>query len=231
MFLCRTLVNVDIDCFVEVTSLCRLPSGNFVPAEEVLVSTSPDDTDPVAHGLGARIRSLRQSRGLTLTQLATRAGLSHPFLSKLERGLARPSMASLAQIALALGTSQVELLAGRADDVVPNQAPTEVLRAGEGVTGPYGLGWTRLLAGGRRRFQPMEFEGENTDPGAYFLHAEDEFLLVVSGIVRVDMAEQGSVTLDTGDSLYLDGGVPHRWCAAVPGRFRLFVVKERPDRR
>ncbi len=185
----------------------------------------------MTNGLGARIRNLRQARGLTLTQLATRAGLSHPFLSKLERGLARPSMASLAQIALALGTSQVELLAGGGEDAVPNRAPTEVLRAGEGVTGPYGLGWARLLAGGRRRFQPMEFEGENTDPGEYFLHAEDEFLLVTSGIVRVDLAEQGSITLETGDSLYLDGGVPHRWCAAVPGRFRMFVVKERPDRR
>jgi quercetin dioxygenase-like cupin family protein len=140
-------------------------------------------------------------------------------------------MASLAQIALALGTSQVELLAGGDDDIVPNQAPTEVLRAGEGVTGPYGLGRARLLVGGRRRLQPMEFEGENTDAGAYFAHAEDEFLLVVAGTVRVDLAEQGSVTLETGDSLYLDGGVPHRWCAAVPGRFRMFVVKERPDRR
>jgi quercetin dioxygenase-like cupin family protein len=140
-------------------------------------------------------------------------------------------MASLAQIALALGTSQVELLAGGDDDIVSNQAPTEVLRAGEGVAGPCRLGWARLLAGGGRRFQPMEFEGENIDPGSYFLHAEDEFLLVLSGTVRVDMAEQGSVTLHAGDSLYLDGGVPHRWCAAVPGRFRLFMVKERPDRR
>jgi quercetin dioxygenase-like cupin family protein len=140
-------------------------------------------------------------------------------------------MTSLARIALALGTSQVELLAGEADDAVPNQAPTEVLRAGEGVTGPYGLGLARLLVGGRRRFQPMEFEGENTDPGEYFLHAEDEFLLVTAGTVRVDLAEHGSITLDPGDSLYLDGGVPHRWCAAVPGRFRMFVVKERPERR
>lgn len=193
------------------------------------VSTSAEDT--VASGLGARIRSLRRARGFTLTQLAGRAGLSHPFLSKLERGLARPSMASLAQIALALGTSQVELLAGGDDGGVPDQAPTEVLRAGEGVSGPYGLGWARLLVSGRRRFQPMEYEGENVDPGEYFLHAEDEFLLVVSGVVRVDLGEQGSVTLAAGDSLYLDGGVPHRWCAAVPGPFRLFVVKERPDRR
>jgi transcriptional regulator with XRE-family HTH domain len=180
-------------------------------------------------GLGATVRSLRRARGLTLTQLAALAGLSHPFLSKLERGLARPSMASLSQLALALGTSQVELLTG--GDVVPDQPPTELVRAGDGATGPYGLGQARLLVGGRRRFQPIDFEGDNVDPGEYFVHAEDEFLFVVSGIVRVDLAEHGNHTLDPGDSLYLDGGVPHRWCAAAAGRFRLFVVKERPDRR
>ena len=196
---------------------------------EVPVSTPPSESDPLVRGLGARVRSLRRSRGLTLTQLAALAGLSHPFLSKLERGLARPSMASLSQLALALGTSQVELLAGA--DVVPDQPPTEVVRAGEGATGPYGLGRARLLVSGRRRFQPIEFEGENVDAGEFFVHAEDEFLLVVAGLVRVDMAEHGTVTLDPGDSLYLDGGVPHRWCAAVPGRFRLFVVKEQPGRR
>ncbi|WP_390898569.1 helix-turn-helix domain-containing protein [Streptomyces fulvoviolaceus] len=40
--------------------------------------------------LGAAIRRLRMERGLTLVQLA---GLSHPFLSRLERGLTRPKHA------------------------------------------------------------------------------------------------------------------------------------------
>ena len=61
--------------------------------------------------LGAHLRELRKARGLTLTQLAEAATLSHPFLSQLERGLARPSMASLERLARALGTSRVELIA------------------------------------------------------------------------------------------------------------------------
>src|SRR3954454_20753948 len=39
---------------------------------------------------------------MTLKELGERAGLSHPFLSQLERGLARPSVGSAERIAAAL---------------------------------------------------------------------------------------------------------------------------------
>ncbi len=67
--------------------------------------------DEQALRIGSRIRELRRRRGLTLVRLAERTDLSHPFLSQLERGHARPSMVSLERIATALGTTQVELLA------------------------------------------------------------------------------------------------------------------------
>ena len=51
--------------------------------------------------LGARVRSLRRERGWTLKQLGKEAELSHPFLSQLERGLARPSVGSIERIARA----------------------------------------------------------------------------------------------------------------------------------
>ena len=61
-----------------------------------------DSTAEVTAALGARVRSLRQERGWTLKQLGRKAGLSHPFLSQLERGLARPSAGSAERIARAL---------------------------------------------------------------------------------------------------------------------------------
>lgn len=49
-------------------------------------------------------RALRQSRGMDLTELATRAGISHGTLSRLENGkLKRPRPETLARIANALG--------------------------------------------------------------------------------------------------------------------------------
>jgi transcriptional regulator with XRE-family HTH domain len=187
--------------------------------------------DQQAERIGGRIRELRRARGLTLVQLAVIAELSHPFLSQLERGRARPSMVSLEKIARALGSSQLELMAAAEDaaEDIPAQAPTVLVRAGEGTRGPYGEGQGRMLVHGRRRFHPMEFTGTNEQVGDYFVHQEDEFVHVVSGVVAIDLQGHEVSILEAGDSLYYEGGVPHRWRAMGPGGYRLFVVKEKPE--
>lgn len=48
------------------------------------------------------IRGCRKQRGVSMAVLATRSGLSQPFLSQLERGLATPSLSSIYRIAEAL---------------------------------------------------------------------------------------------------------------------------------
>jgi transcriptional regulator with XRE-family HTH domain len=175
-----------------------------------------------------RIRQLRLAQGLTLVQLASTAELSHPFLSQLERGRARPSMTSLEKIARALGTSQLELIAA-AEDGVESQSDVVVVRADEGTRGPYGDGLGRLLVHGNRRFHPMEFIGENLEPGAFYVHDGDEFVHVMEGVVSVDFEGRESSVLQKGDSIYFAGGIRHRWHGVEPGGYRLFVVKEKPE--
>jgi transcriptional regulator with XRE-family HTH domain len=179
--------------------------------------------DEQASQVGSRIRALRRTRGLTLEELGALCDLSHPFLSQLERGRARPSMVSLERIARALGSSQLELLAG-GDDTA-----STLVRAAEGTRGHYGEGEARMLVHGTRSFHPMEFRGSNLDRGDYFVHDEDEFIHVVEGTVEVDLGEGSVSVLVEGDSLYYVGGTPHRWRALEPGGYRLFVVKEKPE--
>jgi transcriptional regulator with XRE-family HTH domain len=59
--------------------------------------------DDQALALGTRIRERRRALGLSLVRLAETTDLSHPFLSQVERGHARPSVMSLQRIADALG--------------------------------------------------------------------------------------------------------------------------------
>ncbi len=177
--------------------------------------------------MGGRIRRLRHARGFTLVQLADLSELSHPFLSQLERGLARPSIGSLEKIARALGSSQLELLAGEDDGAV--EAPVSFVASGDGTRGHYGDGEGRMLVHGRRAFHPMEFEGDNLEFGDSFTHAEDEFVFVLSGALDADLG--GDIRrLATGDSLYYAGGTPHRWRAVDAPGYRLLVVKETPAR-
>ena len=188
-----------------------------------------------AERVGGRIRDMRRARSFTLVQLAEAAGLSHPFLSQLERGLASPSMASLERIARALGTSQVELLSvdeprrarGRAGEPA---AAVSVVRAGTGAQGPFSEGSARMLVEGARAFHPMEYRGDNVVYGDSFIHDEDEWMYVLDGRIEVDLGGRTPLRFAPGDALYLAGGTAHRLRSSDGGAFRLLIVKEHPAR-
>lgn len=178
--------------------------------------------------LGRQIRLLRQEQGLTLVALATLTRLSHPFLSQLERGLARPSMSSLERIATALHSSQSELMARAVDDGAPPAGPAfTVVRADGGTELPAPGGSARLLVGAAARFHPMVYVGSNTEFEEYYRHTEDEFVHVVSGSIEVDLGDR-RLDLAAGDSLYYLGGTPHRWRNPDGDGYRLLAVKEAP---
>lgn len=65
--------------------------------------------------LARRIRTVRQSLGLSLQRLATAAEISPGYLSEVERGLSAISGEKLAKIAQQLGKSVDYLLTGRED--------------------------------------------------------------------------------------------------------------------
>ena len=179
-----------------------------------------------AASLGARVRDLRRARGLTLVELAQRCGLSHPFLSQVERDLANPSIRSLGQIARALGTSQLELLAPHGEG---GAAPVSVVAAEDATRGYYGAEEALLLVGrADTRFVPLMIRGTVRDFGDAFIHDEHEFVHVVSGRIEVELDGESTV-LTAGGSLYYGGGVAHRWRAVDDDGFHILVVKERPS--
>ncbi|MFH9137119.1 helix-turn-helix domain-containing protein [Streptomyces sp. NPDC017524] len=162
--------------------------------------------------VGAAVRRRRRSLGLTLAAVASRSGLSVPFLSQIENERARPSARSLDRVAEALETTTGRLRAAadsaRAVDVVR----AEEAEGGEGV---------RRLVRGRHQLSALEFTGE-PDLGREFQHRNDELMHVVEG--AVDVEAEGQVhRLERGDTLFLSGGVRHRWRATVPDT-RLLVV-------
>ncbi len=60
--------------------------------------------------LGAVVRETRQRRGMSQQTLAERASLSRNFVAQVERGESSPTVATLARLATALGTTVGELL-------------------------------------------------------------------------------------------------------------------------
>jgi transcriptional regulator with XRE-family HTH domain len=186
------------------------------------VPSSEQALDRSVQRLGARIRDLRKTRGMTIVELAAAADLSHPFISQIERGLARPSMSSLFRIARTLGTDQQTLLA---ESLPPSDTPAVRRRSDEAAAAASGGMVHALVHGADRPFIPMEYLGDDVEFKEYWRHDEDEFLYVVSGRIRLDV--DGAVELlEPLDSAYLASGAAHRWASADGGAFRLLVVKE-----
>ena len=67
--------------------------------------------------LGRRLRVLRQEQQETLSETATRAGISPQYLSEIERGLKEPSSEMIAAVAGALEVTLVELTAAVVADL------------------------------------------------------------------------------------------------------------------
>ncbi|WP_369140655.1 helix-turn-helix domain-containing protein [Modestobacter versicolor] len=182
-------------------------AGRIGTVADVLPDPAPAD-DELGAALGARIRERRRAQGLTMVQLAERAELSQPFLSQVERGLARPSMGSLHRIARSLGTTTPALMAGAA----PSPAGRfSVVRAGGGTTVQHDGGSTRALAEGAPALLPLEFRVAHRDFDDFFQHPAAEFVYVVAGRIEVDLGDLGRHQLAAADSLYYAGDVPHRF--------------------
>jgi transcriptional regulator with XRE-family HTH domain len=173
----------------------------------VLRDSQQPSSDPVAV-LGARVRELRRDRGLTLKGLGREAGLSHPFLSQLERGLARPSVTSVERIARALEVPVSTLW------TAPRQEAARVLRADEGPTSPHSdpqaPGGVRELFADGTALRVREWSGgARSWPEKGDTTTGEVLVYVVRGAVEVEL--DGTVhALHEGDSLFFDGTVPHR---------------------
>ncbi|WP_406479757.1 helix-turn-helix domain-containing protein [Streptomyces sp. NBC_01615] len=166
--------------------------------------------------VGAAVRRRRRALELTLAVVAERSGLSVPFLSQVENERARPSKSSLERVADALGTTAVELLAA-ADpacsvDVVRADAGAEFTTEAQ----------VRPLVRGHHQLHATEFTGDH-DEGRELQHRNDKLMYVADGAVEVE-AEGRAHRLGRGDTLYLTGGVRHRWRATVPDT-RVIVVE------
>jgi transcriptional regulator with XRE-family HTH domain len=163
--------------------------------------------------LGTRVRELRHERGLTLKALGRRAGLSHPFLSQLERGLARPSVASVERIAGALGVPVGALWA------TPRRESVQIVRSNQGT----GRGVRELWAD-TSGLRVREWNGgERSWPEEAETASGEVLLYVVRGAIEVELA--GTVhSLTAGDALKFDGAVPHRLRRSGPLTTRALYV-------
>ena len=159
--------------------------------------------------VGPRLKRLRRLRGATLQEAAREAGISHSFLSMLERGLADISVNRLTRLAELYGISMSELLVDDATDGAPVViSADDMLLADRGT----GIRYRFLPASTISGLQLIHVEFE---PGAGFesmlAHRGEDFCWVV----------RGELTLLDGDGEYrVERNQAVAYSATVPHAFR-----------
>ena len=160
---------------------------------------------------GQRFRRLRAKRRLSLAQVAKATGVSVGFLSALERGQMRSSIATLRRIARFYRTNILSLFETSGDNprlVHPGQR--KILEATPDVR-------MELLAWGNTAMEPHLFRIKpGGGSGESYAHEGEEFLHVLRGKFEIWLNNGEHYRLKVGDSLYFESSIPHRW--KNPGR-------------
>jgi DNA-binding transcriptional MerR regulator/uncharacterized cupin superfamily protein len=166
---------------------------------------------------GQRFRRLRTRRGLSLAKVARATGVSVGFLSALERGQMRSSVATLRRIARYYGTNILSLFEAAGDNprlVRPSQR--KILETTPGVR-------MELLAWGHTVMEPHLFRIKpGGGSGESYSHEGEEFLHVLRGDFEIWLDGKDHYHLKPGDSLYFESSTPHRW--KNPGRSETWLL-------
>lgn len=171
--------------------------------------------------LGAKLKAIRRSKGVTLQQIADQTGLSKSFVSQIETGAANPSIASLKKITDVLGIPLAALFhageeaeeAGTPSEVAEPQGEVRVVRRDRRkmLVEPGKMGRMYLLTPDLQRKLEVilgEEEPGNAD-SEWYSHRGEEFGLVLEGRYEVSVGDQVFV-LEAGDSIYYPSHMPHK---------------------
>ena len=134
---------------------------------------------------GQRFRRLRTRRGLSLAQVARATGVSVGFLSALERGQMRSSVATLRRIARYYRTNILSFFeAARENPRLVRPAERKILETTAGVR-------MELLAWGNTAMEPHLFRVKpNGGSGESYTHEGEEFLHILRGEFEIWLGDK-----------------------------------------
>jgi len=167
-----------------------------------------------------RLRSLRNTLGLSLDELAARTNLSPSTISRVETGKRSISLDILLPLAAALQVGLDALLDVRSDDdVVIRPTPN---CSGERTTWMLSRPTAAAIAVKVRIEQTRKAEEQRVHPG-------HDWFFVITGQVRLSLGER-EITVQAGESAEFSTMTPHA-LAAIDGPAELIMIFDRDGQR
>lgn len=178
--------------------------------------------DHVADNVGRQLRRLRRSRGLTLAELATRAGCTSGYLSNVENGATAPTLSSISTLAAVLGSDMSSFFAPTEEERVHvhRASHQERLRIAPQANQTY-----TILSGAK--LEPS-FTGlveelvQPTDDTSYSYLGE-RFMLVLDGELELRVAAE-TYRLGPGDTIHYSSHPDHYLRVVSEGPAQMFWI-------
>ena len=170
--------------------------------------------------LGALLRGVRNREGWTLKQMSEKSGIPVSTLSKVERDRLTLTYDKLYQVAQRLGMRMSELFAEPKGEgpaaVSARRSLGDIDHAVRVETQNYDYYYlcTDLR---RKRMIPVISKiraKTSKEFGELVHHMGEEFVYVLSGKVTVNTEHYDTVTLEVGQSIYIDSSMGHAYLAA-----------------
>lgn len=157
--------------------------------------------------MGNKIRKLRISKGINLTEFAKKIDKTPSYLSQIERGMASPSIMALREISKALDVPIFYfLIDDKEQSAIVRKNERRVLQfpkshltyelLSPGVSHQIEMIRTRIEVGASTCSKPLSHEGE-------------ECTLVIEGKMKIQVGDEFFI-LEEGDSIYYIASIPHK---------------------
>lgn len=170
--------------------------------------------------LGALLRGLRAREGWTLKEMSARSGIPVSTLSKVEHDRLTLTYDKLQLLGQRLGMRMSELFAEEGEDaaqpVTARRSIGDIAQSVRVETANYDYYYlcTELR---RKRMIPVitKIRARSAQQfGELVRHSGEEFIYVLSGSIVVETEFYDPITLEAGQSLYIDSSMGHAYLAA-----------------
>jgi len=185
---------------------------DFLAGVDAVAASQEAPADPTLP-VGQRIRQSRESKGLSLEDLAQRTGLPEAMLAEVENESASPPLGVLVKLGKALDMRWGSLISGGGESpytVVRVADRQRMSRQASQKGTSYGYTYETLAPHKTNRsMEPfivtLQPSGGEAPPSA---HDGQEFIYVLDGVMEA-LVDDALEILGTGDSIYYDSTVPH----------------------
>ena len=173
--------------------------------------------------IGLKLRSLRNSKRLTLSRLATETGLSTALLSKLETDRMIPTLPTLSNICRVYGVGLSHFFSDASKHTLAITRKAHLVGSGRGQEAAKQIPLHAQTADERLVARIIEYPADGAGVLSAVGRSECSVVYVLAGKLLLDSGGMHEV-LETGDCAYIDSDMAMAWSAGGSGCCRTLVV-------